>query len=462
MILALMMALSVVGCGSLGGAGGSEKDQLIQAVIEAAGIENKELDSGQKLVIKIVDAALSAAEEEGAKIETEYVDGLYCVYFEFTGLTADTAEAAFGTIDGASLTGSISGLETLAILSDDAGNIYYASYNGEDVNELLGAGTVGSGVSSNEDEDVVEDVVEDEDEADLEGMLEDMLGTVTEGEDLSALEGMLEDVLGSETEGEAETNAISAEGLLDIVDLVVADTDMYAITISDVEYDYYEKYRLNVLLENKSDITLDFKLIGSSINGIFVDVYMWETVSAGKKAYEELEITVNPESMGIYEDIGDYTDIALPFSIEDSEESEEIATESVHLYPQGEEKATVFERKPQPNDEVLGDNEYAAVTVVGYETNQYGDFMVKLFIVNKADEHLYFNVGDGTVNDFVIPAYLGVDLPAGMSGYGALVWDSYDLEENHIDAVEEVEFGLYAYNEDYEHRFETDIITLKP
>ena len=297
--------------------------------------------------------------------------------------------------------------------------------------------------------------------------LEDKLGGDIESvlEGLGDIEGYLpdEEDYDSSDDDKPKGNAASAEGLLDIVDLVVADTDMYAITISDVEYDdYWEAYTLNVLLENKSDIELEFDLVDVSINGILADMFMWEILEAGKKVYNEVELYVDFETMGIYEDIGDYTDIALTFAIDDNEEWEEIGRESVHIYPQGEKKATVFERKAQSGDEVIVDNEYVTVTVVGCETNEDGDFSVRMFIVNKTDEHLSFDVDDEAVNDFMINNYLNMELPAGMSGYGALTWYSYELEDNHIDAVEEIEFSLYAENEDWDTLFETDIITLKP
>lgn len=292
-------------------------------------------------------------------------------------------------------------------------------------------------------------------------VMEDLQNLV---EDLQEYENEVSDEDDSnDSADKPKANAATAEGLLDIVDLVVADTEMYTITISDVEYDEdWEEYTLNVLLENKSDIELDFNINYASINSILADIYMSNTVAAGKKAYDEIEISLDPEDEGIYDDIGDYTDIALTFIIYDAEEWELIATESVNIYPQGEKEAVAFERKAQPDDEVIVDNEYVTVTVIGYEMSDDGDFSVKLFLVNKTDDYIYLDADDVALNDFMISAFLGADLPAGMRSYEELDWYDYELEDNHIDVVEEIELVLSASDEDWDTLFETDAITLKP
>ena len=54
-------------------------------------------------------------------------------------------------------------------------------------------------------------------------------------------------------------------------------------------------------------------------------------------------------------------------------------------------------------------------------------------------------------------------LPAGMYTYVELWWRQQHLEDYRIDVVEEIEFSLYASDEDWINTlFRTDIITLKP
>lgn len=261
---------------------------------------------------------------------------------------------------------------------------------------------------------------------------------------------------------------VSVEGLTDIVDFVVADTDMYKITIADVEYDEdWEEYTVKLQFENKTENTpLTFYLLESSINGVYAHLFCWEDVEAGRRGSEELVLYLEDSYNGILEDIGEWTDIELTYLVRNADEYENVASETVNIYPLGAANATGFERETQPSDEVIVDNEYLTISVIGYEEEENGEFSVQLFLTNKTEKTYTVVTKDVYVNDFDYGSHsrLCKTLPAGKVAYSGLNWISFELEQNNINKVDKIDFVVYGEDEfgDWEDLFETETITLKP
>ena len=230
--------------------------------------------------------------------------------------------------------------------------------------------------------------------------------------------------------------------------VAAVDNDECAITIKSIDPDDMWGYTLKALLENKSsDKTYMFSVETAFINGVECDPFFATEVAPGKKSNAELNFNLDTlEENGVAEP----TDIELIFRVHDSDDwmAEPVAYETVHVYPQGEEKAELFVREAQPEDTVLVDNDDISVVVTGYDPDSLWGYAVKLFLVNKTDKTLVFGVDGASVNGFMLEPYYGHELMQGKCCFDEMTWSDADLEDNDIEAVEGIEFTLRVHDSD--------------
>lgn len=250
--------------------------------------------------------------------------------------------------------------------------------------------------------------------------------------------------------------------------ITVVDNDECSIMIEEMEYDEIFGYSLDVKLKNKSeDVTYSFEIVDSSINGVQGSVWMWSEVPAGKTANESVYISEEGLTQcGFYK----YSDIALTFEVCDAEDytADPVSTETVHVYPYGEDAVETFTREAQSTDQVLVDDEYATVTMIGAEYDKkFGYLTVLFYLENKTDSSVDFSGENFSINDIMADTYMYNTLSPGMVGFGVVGWFDDDLEENDIDPekIENIEFELTI--EDYETGWDVgpyfkDTVTVTP
>ncbi len=258
--------------------------------------------------------------------------------------------------------------------------------------------------------------------------------------------------------GSNEKNEIS------FTELVAVDNDECMIKITKIDPDNAWGYTLKVQLENKStEKTYMFSVESAAINNVECDPFFATEIAAGKKANKEISFSGDElEENGIT----DYTDIELTFRVYDSEDwlADDVANETVHIYPYGEDKASKFVRDPKATDNVIVDNEYVSVVVTGYEEDEIWGYTVKLFLLNKTDKNIMFSVDDASVNGYMADPFYAESLSSGKCTFSSMSWSDTTLEENDITNIEEIEFTLRVYNEDswLEDDMVNTTITLNP
>ncbi len=227
--------------------------------------------------------------------------------------------------------------------------------------------------------------------------------------------------------------------------LTAVDNDECVIKITGIDANGFWGYTLNVTLENKSaDKTYMFAVQSAAIDGVQCDPFFASEVAPGKKAVEK--ITFNDNTLN---EIGlKCTDFELTFRVHDSNDwtADEVALETVHVYPYGEEKAETFVRKPQDADNVIIDNEYVTVTVIGYEKDNIWGYGVKLFLQNKTDVEVMFGIDEASVNGYMIDPFWANSVISGKCAYSTVHWSDTALAENGITSIEDIEFVLRARN----------------
>lgn len=259
-------------------------------------------------------------------------------------------------------------------------------------------------------------------------------------------------------EGKTEKNEIS------FTEVVAVDNAECLIKITEIDPDNMWGFTLKAQLENKSDDkTYMFSVESASINGVQCDPFFAAEVAAGKKSNEEISFFGDElEENGV----GDYTDIELTFRVYDSDDwaAEAVATETIHIYPYGEDKAVKFEREAQASDNVIIDNEYVTVVVTGYEEDEIWGYTVNLFLMNKTDKDVMFSVNEASVNGYMADPFFATSVSAGKCAFSSMSWSDSTLEENSITDIEEIEFVFRAYNQDdwMDDDFVNETITLNP
>lgn len=246
--------------------------------------------------------------------------------------------------------------------------------------------------------------------------------------------------------------------------ITVVDNDECLIQITEIDPDNMWGYTLKANLENKStEKTYMFSVTTAYINGVKCEPLFASEVAPGKKANDEISFTTPTlEKNGL----SNFTDIELSFRVYDSDDwtASNVAEETVHIYPYGEENTEAFVRHPQSGDEILVDNEYASIVVTGYEEDPIWGYTVNLFLLNKSDKDIMVSVGDASVNGYMADPLYAESVSAGKCAFSSMSWSKTTLEENGITAVEEIEFTLRVYDNDnwMAGDFVNEVILLNP
>lgn len=265
------------------------------------------------------------------------------------------------------------------------------------------------------------------------------------------------------TENEAPP-VVTDEAASTFEEITVADNEECSIKITGIDADDVFGYSLKLNLENKSaDKTYMFSVTEAAINGVKSDPFFAQEVTAGKKSNSDINFSDSALSEN---GITDFTDIELSFRVYDNDDwtADAVAEETVHVYPYGEDKATVFKRQPQSTDNIILDNEYVTVTVTGYENDSIWGYTLNLFLENKSDKNIMFSVNDASVNGYMLDPFYAESVVAGKCAFSSMSWPNTTLEENGITDVNNIEFTLRVYdNDDFSaNDLANEVITLNP
>ncbi|MGI5977541.1 MAG: hypothetical protein ACOX68_07590 [Candidatus Limivicinus sp.] len=224
----------------------------------------------------------------------------------------------------------------------------------------------------------------------------------------------------------------------------IIDNNLCSVVITGIDAESMFGYTLNAVLENKTaDTVLSFTTEDSSVNGIKADANLIEDLEPGTKGDYEI-VFRNKEQT---EHITDFTDIKMTFKVSEKDNYvDSLASETVHIYPLGEDKAVIQERQPEKDDITLLDNDKLTVVLTGYRSDDVFGMIADFFITNKMDSTIAVLSEDETVNGTEARPYFAAAVPGGCCSYEKMVWMRDLLEEKEIEKVETVEFRLQACN----------------
>ena len=243
-------------------------------------------------------------------------------------------------------------------------------------------------------------------------------------------------------------NGDKTEEVHDFAEITIVDNEYCSFKITGIDPDNMWGYTLKAYLENKSsDKTYMFSVINATINGVQSDPIFGSSVAPGKKANED--ITFSDTTLDKI-DIGAVTDIQLYVRVYDNVDwmADNIAEETIHIYPLGEENATIFVRESQPDDVMLIDIDEASVILTGYDPDNLWGYAVDLYLVNKTDKHLMFSADNVSVNGFMMEPYFAKLVSPGAIAFSSMSWSESSFVDNGITSVDEIEMLFSIYDSD--------------
>ena len=269
-----------------------------------------------------------------------------------------------------------------------------------------------------------------------------------------------------EEEEETETTAAVTYDLT-AVSVTLYETDLISAVITGVGFSEEAglvTVHLTVETTNKTaDQDMKLRLTNEYVNGVRSSRSDSVTLMAGESGETTFEFLLE-----MPEDIGDITDLefyAELWEVETYEGSSwtstigSLGTTTVHVYPQGEENASTFERATKETDVVLL-ADVVTLTYIGYGTEgtypDLYDVIVPLYMENLSGYDLIVEAEIISVNGIEIQDYLiweYFDLAAGTSSYIEFNMDfDYDLSETGITDSAEItslEIELKTKYDDY-------------
>ena len=246
-------------------------------------------------------------------------------------------------------------------------------------------------------------------------------------------------------------------------EITAIDNDACLVKITGIEKDSLWGYTLKVYLENKSsDKTYMYSIVDGAVNGVAWDPFFATEVAAGKKKNDEITFSDSDKEALLPE----FTDIELTIRVYDRDDwtADDAARETIHIYPLGEDKATVYTRQAQPTDTLIVDNDQISIVVTDYDPNGFWGYTANVLLVNKTDAALSFSCDDVSVNGFMCDPFWATSVAPGKMKFSSISWSESSFEDNGITAVEEIEMVLRvrdSENWSAEYIYE-ETITLHP
>lgn len=254
-------------------------------------------------------------------------------------------------------------------------------------------------------------------------------------------------------------------GLDYLTDVVVFQNDHITVTITGAKRDSSGYLTLDIKVENKSSQNLDFNFLDAYINGVHVPTVNNISVGANETVTKDVYF-VDTYILGNF--IDRYTDIELMFWLGDSDNRLKYQQEGFfHYYPYGKEEATVYKPEDSPSNVTVVETNDFALTALGFreEEGALSQYVVDLYIENKSENNLLFDVLDVKVNGKDCDPLYTDNVAGGHASLSRMDWTMQKLADAGVEMpVESIELKLRAKNMDdfYADPVYEEIVTITP
>lgn len=261
----------------------------------------------------------------------------------------------------------------------------------------------------------------------------------------------------SETSAPAETTDTAAAdngGATSIDEQVLMNAEGVVITATGYEEGGLVGDELKLLIENNGSSDVGVGCDALIVNDYMITDLFSETVAAGKKSNESLDLMSSELKSAGIENVGQI-EIYFHLFNPDTYETTYTADPAVIRTNKYDQMDT------EPNDdghELYNANGYRIVGKYVDEDSIWGNAIV-LYLENNTDQNVIFQCDNLSVNGFMMTPYFSSTVYAHKRAIDDITLMSSELEENGIESVSDVDVTFRIVNADtYETILETDPI----
>lgn len=212
---------------------------------------------------------------------------------------------------------------------------------------------------------------------------------------------------------------------------------------------------IKLLLENNSDKDITVGCNALIVNDYMITDLFVSSIAAGKKSNETLYLSSTQLKAAGIENVGK---IEIYFHVYDSSTYETVFdTECVTI--QTSEYANMDTMPNDAGTELYNQN---GIRIVGktVDENSFWGTAILLYLENNSGKNVGISVDDMSINGFMMSPLFSTTVYDGKKVIDDITVFSSDLEENGIEAIEEVELKFHIYDADsYSTITDSDTIT---
>lgn len=235
----------------------------------------------------------------------------------------------------------------------------------------------------------------------------------------------------------------SSDTEVTIDEQVLVDRDGIVVTATEYVTDSIWGDGIKLLLENNSD-----KDVTVGCNALIVNDYMITDlfsagIAAGKKSNETLYFSSTQLKAAGIENVGK---IEIYFHIYDSSTFDTVFDPEC-VVVQTSEYANM---DTMPNDAGTELYQQDGIRIVGktVDENSFWGTAILLYLENNSGKNVGISVDDMSINGFMMSPFFSTTVYDGKKSIDDITVFSSDLEENGIEAIEEVELKFHIYDAD--------------
>lgn len=238
---------------------------------------------------------------------------------------------------------------------------------------------------------------------------------------------------------------------------VLLDQDDIVVTATEYFTDSLWGDGLKLLLENNSDKDVTVGCNALIVNDYMITDLFSSEIAAGKKSNETMYFSSPQlEAAGI-ENVGK---IEIYFQITDSSTYDTIF-DSECVVVQTSEYANM---DTTPNDSGTELYNQDGIKIIGktVDENSFWGTAILLYTENNSGKNIGISVDDMSINGFMMSPFFSTTVYDGKKSIDDITVFSNDLEENGIEAIEDVELKFHIYDADsYSTIADTEPITFQ-
>jgi len=238
---------------------------------------------------------------------------------------------------------------------------------------------------------------------------------------------------------------------------VIFEQNAIRITAKSLAYDSFWGPSLKLLIENDSDKNITVQIRDSVINGVMIDGSISCEVAAGKKANDEIVYMQGELDTAGIEII---KDIQFKFHIFETESWDTIIDSETLVLSTTANPAYV---------QTYDDSGFVALDKDGFKLvvkkleneESFWGADIYVYIENNSEKNAVIQVRDVSVNGFMIDPIFSCEVLSKMKAYDTITFLESDLEDNNIDAIDELEMSFHIFSfEDMESILDSEIVKI--